>query len=252
MTRSLASLVLCLSLTVPAAADHHEGEADGVVTLFDGESLEGWEGDERFWRVEEGAIVGQTTTDNAAEQNTFLIYRGGEFDDFVLSLEYQVEGFNSGVQYRSRQVGEPEAFSVAGMQCDFEARWHEADEARVDKFSGMVFEEQGRMFLAQRGQMVRVTAGDDPKKPAITQLASLGEAAELETLVDRDGWTSLQVVADGHSLTHCLGGRVVAAAIDDDPAAATSGLIALQLHSGPPMTIRVRNITVRPLHGDDD
>ena len=232
-------LLLALSLVVVSAAVGGE-----PVDLFNGIDLSGWEGDDRFWSVEDGAIVGRTTPDNPADSNTFLIHRGGTFDDFVLTFEYQVTGFNSGIQYRSKEVGE---HSVAGYQADFEARWH--DDNTADKFSGMFFEEQGRMFLAQRGQSVLIEAGEDAKKPKITVLGSLGDAAEMGTAIDRDGWNRYRIVADGHSFQHFINDRLMAAAIDEDDAArADSGLIALQLHGGRPMEIRVRKLQLTPLH----
>ena len=238
---------LTLLLAAPALADHHEsGES---VSLFDGESLAGWEGDERFWSVSDGAIVGQTSEDNQAEQNTFLIYRGdggnAEFGDFVLTFEYQVEGFNSGIQYRSQEVGE---FSVKGYQADFEAQWH--DDGKLDKFSGMFFEEQGRMFMGQRGEAVVVrTNPDDAASPKIDVIGSVGDAAELEQAIDRDGWNRYRIVADGHTFTHIINDRVMSVAFDEDTENRTdSGIIALQLHSGPPMRIMVRDIEITPLH----
>ena len=229
-----------IALTLFAAAFAHAGE---TVTLFDGSSLDGWRGDDRFWRVEDGAIVGQTTKDNAAEQNTFLVYEPREFADFVLSFEFQVEGFNSGVQYRSQSGA---GHTMTGYQADFEATWH--DDGAADKFTGMVFEEGGRMFLAQRGQAVVVGAKGDDDKPQITEVGSVGDAAELEKAINRDGWNRYTVVASGNTLVHTVNGRVFALAVDADAAAARkSGRIGFQLHSGPPMKIQVRDVTVKTL-----
>ena len=248
MRCSLVPLALLVSFVwfSSVRADHHEGSHGAEAkSLFDGTSLDSWDGDSRFWRVEDGAIVGQTTDDNKAEKNTFLIYRGGEFDDFELTFDYQVEGFNSGIQYRSEEIGE---FFIKGYQADFEAQWH--DDGKADKFSGMFFEENGRMFMGQRGQAVVVrTNEDDGNKPHIDVIGSVGDPAELEQAIDRDGWNSYRIVADGHTFTHIINDRVMSVAFDEDTVhRKASGLIALQLHSGPPMTIRVRNITVRPLH----
>ena len=236
-----------LLLAAPAGADE-------FVPLFNGSDLSGWDGDERFWQVEDGAIVGRTSEDNATESNTFLIYEGdggdATFDDFELTFEYQVTGYNSGIQYRSERVDGPNDHTVTGYQADFEARWH--DDGQTDRFSGMIFDEIGRMFLAQRGQSVLITTNpDDAKKPNIDVLGTVGEAAELEQVIDRDGWNRYRIVADGHSLTHIINDRVMATAIDEDTAGRRdSGIIALQLHSGPPMEIRVRDLKLRPLHAE--
>lgn len=66
-------------------------------SLFNGKDLTGWEGDERFWRVEGDAIVGQTTKGNPTKKNTFLVYTRDTVDDFELRFSYRVKGGNSGV-----------------------------------------------------------------------------------------------------------------------------------------------------------
>src|SRR5207249_3667999 len=73
----------------------------GFVSIFDGSTLKGWDGDSKFWRVEGGAIVGQTTAENPLKENSFLIWRGGEPGDFELKVEYRINATNSGIQIRS-------------------------------------------------------------------------------------------------------------------------------------------------------
>ncbi len=83
---------------------HPAADAEGFRPLFDGKTLEGWDGDPKFWRVEDGCITGQTTKENPAPYNTFLIWRGGKPADFQLKIEFRMPnpGFaNSGVQIRS-------------------------------------------------------------------------------------------------------------------------------------------------------
>ena len=231
------------------------GDEAEFVSLFDGKTLEGWDGDPRFWRVEEGAIVGQTTADVNPENNTFLIHRGGDYRDFELRLSYQVEGFNSGVQYRSVDKGN---WSVAGYQCDFEARWHKAKKRPSaplqDKFSGMFFDEQGRMFLGQRGEAVIVrTNPKNNKKPFIERIASLGDPGELETHIRHDDWNELVVIANGNQFTHIINSQVMAIGIDEDePHRRDSGLFAFQLHKGTLMKIRVKDVRVRRLDGNQN
>jgi len=222
----------------------------GFQSLFDGKSLGKWEGDPKFWRVEQGTIVGETAADKqpADGKNTFLIYRGGEFSDFELRFRYKVEGFNSGMQYRSVDRGQ---FHVDGLQADFEARWHDdpATGKTRDLFSGMFFEENGRMFMAQRGEAVIVRANrDDPKKPKIEKIGGLGHADELEKAIRRDDWNDYTIIADGNVFTHIINGRVQTLAIDEDEASfRKSGILALQLHSGKPMKIEIRDLRIREL-----
>lgn len=224
---------------------------DAVLTersIFNGTDLEGWDGDPRFWRVEDGELIGQTTETNKAEKNTFIIYRGGEFADFDLKFKYRVENYNSGVQYRSTELGK---WSVGGYQADFEARSHKSDSGPTDRFSGMFFDEQGRMFLGQRGQAVIVRSNpSSPKKPKIEVIGSLGDAAELEKQILRDDWNEMRVIARAFAFTHIINGQVMSLAFDEDHASRkASGLIAFQLHSGPPMQIRIKELTIRPLGG---
>lgn len=239
-----AVAVLSLSFGVGAVAQEDVDEA--FQRLFDGETLRGWDGDQRFWRVEDGAIVGQTTADNAAEHNTFLIYRDEEFGDFELRFSYRVEGYNSGVQYRSVDQGD---YVVHGYQADFEARWHETDAGPADQFSGMFFEEGGRMFLGQRGEAVIVRADPaDAEKHVVEKIGTVGGPAELEKHIKRDGWNEYVVIARGYQFTHIINGHVMAIGIDEHEAKRRAdGILAFQLHSGPPMSIRVKDIRIREL-----
>src|SRR5262245_48591437 len=126
----------------------YSGEGDGFKPIFNGKDLAGWDGDPSLWRVEDGAITGQTTAEKPAKGNTFLIWRAGEsVDDFELKLEYKIVGGNSGVQYRST---EPETWVVAGYQADIDSG---------DTFSGILYSERERGILAQRGEKT-VVGGD--------------------------------------------------------------------------------------------
>src|SRR5262245_29470832 len=98
----VAPLVGLLVLLAAGRASALPNEVEeGFASIFDGKSLEGWDGNPKFWKAEGGSIVGQTTPDNKLPGNTFLIWRQGELDDFELSLEYRITGGNSGVQVRS-------------------------------------------------------------------------------------------------------------------------------------------------------
>ena len=81
-----------------------DGDETGFESIFDGETLDGWEGDPTYWRVEDGALVGEITPETVLEQNSFIIWRGGVTRDFELKLEFRIsEGGNSGVNYRSER-----------------------------------------------------------------------------------------------------------------------------------------------------
>lgn len=244
------ALLSALSLSGAIVAATLASEDKPFQPLFDGQSLQGWEGDPRFWRVEDGAIVGQTTEENKAERNTFLVYTPSEFSDFELRFSYQVDGQNSGVQYRSEMVGE---HLMKGLQADFEARWHtdksNPDRPPFDRFSGMFFEERGRMFLGQRGDMVIVRpAIEEGKRADVEKIASLGDPSNLEEAINRDGWNEYTIIANGNQYTHIINARVMSIGIDEDPQHfRASGLIGFQLHSGRPMKIQIKNVRIRQL-----
>lgn len=235
-----AIVLLCLAANLDAAPE------PGFLPLFNGNDLDGWTGSPEFWRVENGAIVGETseTLQPKDGKNTFLIYEDDSFDDFELRFEYRVDGFNSGVQYRS--VADDQ-WHVRGLQADFEAQWH--NDGTVDRFSGMFFEEGGRMFMGQRGDVVIVRANpEEPKKPQIEKIGSVGAPEELETVIRRDDWNDYTVIANGNQFLHMINGRAMSIGIDEDQINhRKSGVLAFQLHSGNPMKIQVRNLRIRRL-----
>jgi signal peptidase I len=224
--------------TKPESADVVEFQS-----LFDGKSLAGWEGDDRFWRVENGVLIGQTTKEVTTEKNTFLICKQREFADFELRFSYRVNGGNSGVQYRSQMVSK---WVVKGLQADFEDKMHEGR----DKFSGMFFEENGRMFMGQRGDVVVVrSTPKEPNKPKIEKIATVGSNEALEKHIRRDDWNDYTVIAKGNVFMHIINGHVMSVGIDEDELnAKSSGIIAWQLHAGPPLKIEMKDVRIRELN----
>jgi len=99
VTSALALVLVCPAL---AQADATE-TAEGFVSIFDGQTLDGWDGDPRLWSVRDGAIRGETTAENPADGNTVLVWRGGVLRDFVLKLRFRIANGTSGIQYRSKE-----------------------------------------------------------------------------------------------------------------------------------------------------
>jgi hypothetical protein len=236
---SIALLSLFCLCAAPLAAEVPEA---GFASLFNGDDLTGWEGDQRFWRAEGGAIVGQTTKENPTKKNTFLVYRGDNVDDFELRFSYRVKGGNSGVQYRSELLSK---WVVKGLQADFEDTMHNGK----DRFSGMFFEENGRMFMGQRGDVVIVrTNAENLKKPHIEKIASVGDPVELEKVIKRDDWNDYTVIAKDNLFIHIINGTVMSIGIDEDPANfRKSGILAWQLHAGDPLKIEMKDIRIRKM-----
>lgn len=224
---------------VPKQSDRPEplnGEEPGFRSIFNGNSLDGWEGDPVYWRVEDGSLVGEIRPETVVKSNTFVIWQGGEPADFELKLDYRITaGGNSGINYRSVVVPDPvtpaNRFAMRGYQCDIDA---------ANQYTGNNYEEKGRRFLAVRGQMTRITG---TRKPII--LSSLGDAAELASSF-RAGWNSVHLIARGNTLIHTINGRLMCVVVDDDKAGRqASGKIGVQVHVGPPMKVEYRNLRLR-------
>lgn len=218
-----------------AGAESPSAGEEGFQAIFDGHSLDGWDGDPKFWRVEDGAIVGQTTAENPARGNTFLIWRGGQPADFELKLEYKLTNHNSGVQYRSWE--EPENWGkwvIGGYQADID---------QSGRYSGICYGERFRGILAERGQQTVI--GEDHKPRVV---GSVGNPDELLQAIDLGGWNEYHIIARGNHIVQKINGRVMCELTDEDrQMRRASGLIALQLHAGPPMTVRFRNIRLKQL-----
>ena len=142
----------------------------GFVPIFDGKTLSGWDGDPMFWRVENGAIVGESTADKVVKQNTFLIWRGGTLRDFELRIDFHLHGVNSGVQYRSVELPAAGQWVLKGYQADLDF---------LNGFTGNIHEERGRDLLVPRGKIVRAEDG-----PKYSLMGELGDAAELRGSVN--------------------------------------------------------------------
>lgn len=221
--------LLTLSLTVSGLA-HFARAADdaGFKPIFNGKDLDGWDGNPKFWSVEDGTITGRTTKENPTKGNTFLIWRQAPVDDFVLRLKYKIVGGNSGIQYRSKDQGD---WVVGGYQGDFEAG---------DMFSGILYEERGRGILALRGQ--KVTIGADGEKEA----EQAGDSNAIQAKIKKEDWNDYEITAQGNHLIHKINGQVTAEVIDNQKdKAAQSGILALQLHAGPPMVVQFKDIELK-------
>ncbi len=199
-------------------------------SLFNGKNLDGWSGDPQLWRVEEGVIVGETNdADKKTAANTFLIWQGGEPGDFTFECKARVTGKNnSGVQYRSRVI-DKDKWSVGGYQMDLHPK---------QEFLGMLYEERGRGIACQRGQKV-----DLAEKPAVTGNLEVPQ-------VDLAQWNSYRIVARGHTVRHYVNDQLAAEITDTHPdKRAAKGVIALQLHAGPPMKAEFKDLRIMPVAG---
>lgn len=218
----------------PLVLDDHAG----FEAIFDGTSLKGWDGDPTFWHVENGAIVGESTPARRLTQNTFLIWRGGEPKDFELKCEYRLTATNSGIQIRSVQLpagGDIGKWVMKGYQADIDYQ---------NQFTGQIYEERGRGFLAMRGQAVYVADGARPRV-----IGNLQQSAdELKAIIKPDDWNQVHIIARGNTILQILNGAVSSIVVDDDTKnRMMSGLIGFQMHVGDPMKVQFRNIWLKRL-----
>jgi hypothetical protein len=224
----------------PAAIAYED--RTGYQQIFDGVSLKNWDGDPGYWKVADGAIVGETTEATALKENTFIIFRGGEPADFDLKVEFRLGNTNSGVQYRSVHLPQGSKSGNETVAGKWVLKGYQADIDIDNRFTGMLYEERGRGFLAPRGTVGYVSE---------VQRGSIGalEASDaLKEYIKVKDWNQFHVIARGGNLIHILNGHVTAAFVDDDAKNRTlKGLLGFQLHQGPPMKVEFRNVYLKTL-----
>jgi hypothetical protein len=207
--------------------------ADEFRPLFNGQDLTGWEGDSRLWSVRDGVIRGETTLTSLVLSNTFLIWRGGVLKDFELRLQFRIRNGNSGVQYRSKDLG---SFRVSGYQAEIENT-----QGKV----GFLYEERGRKYLANVGEQVEITASGERK-------VSAGELTKEQLIkagyYNEKDWNEYRIVARGNQIEHYLNGhRTIALTDSEAKKRSLEGILALQIHAGPPMLVEFREILLKDL-----
>lgn len=215
----------------------------GFTKIFNGKDLTGWSGNPELWSVEDNSIIGKTTAEKPIKGNTFLIWTNGEVADFELRLSFKIEpnndkGFaNSGIQYRSKVVNE-QNWGVGGYQADIEAG---------PTYSGILYDERGvaggRNIMAARGE--KVVWNKDCKKQVTGKLE---DAEKAQASIQPGHWSGYTVIVKGNHIQHFINDIQTVDVTDECEAKALkSGVLALQLHQGPPMTARFKNIRLKKL-----
>jgi len=229
----LAGLLLLAAQTPALRAE------EGFTSMFNGKDLTGWDGSADLWSVQDGVIVGQTTVASPARENTFLVWTNGQPGDFEMRCMFKIAAHNdakfanSGVQYRSKIV-KPSYWVVAGYQADMEVG---------PNYTGGLYEEKGRGILAKRGDKVLIHA--DGKKEVV---GKLGDFAALEDDIKKGDWNEYVIIAKGNHLEQFINGKEMIDVTDEQSdKAATSGVIALQLHAGKAMTVEFKNLRIKEL-----
>ncbi len=243
-TLTMASLALLASMTVAEELSMKAPpESPELKAIFNGKDLTGWDGDPSMWSVRDGVIHGETTPDNPAKGNTFLIWKDGLLTDFELRLSFQCSATNnSGIQYRSKRITEGKrasnAWVVGGYQHEIR---NEEDFPNVPSF---IYDEKG-----SRGRICLVGEqavwNKDGKKVLRNDLI---DAAAFKELMKVDDWNDVVIIAKGKHIQHYLNGRLVLDFIDNHPEKAfTKGILAVQLHAGKPMWTEFKDVRFRSL-----
>jgi hypothetical protein len=229
----------------PSNFDDHTGWQ----SLFDGTTLNGWDGPTDIWSVQNGAIVASSPA--ASPSSTYLIWRGGEPANFEFKAEIKVEGVgsNSGIQFRAARLG-----AVPDRKySQWDTRGYQADWDFVNSNTGALIEccagsSRGvpiRTDRAYRGQIVSaaIAAGAKP-----TLIGTFGDPDAVGGYIKIGDWNQLYLIARGDTMMYLINGHLMSVFIDDNPTASLSkGVLALQLEGRGDVKAYFRNIWLKNL-----
>jgi hypothetical protein len=232
-------------------------EPANMTLLFNGTDLKRWEGDQRLWSVKNGAIRGETSKENPTYGNTFLLYVGEQgrpvvFKDFELRLSFRIENGNAGVQYRSTHKPfkdtDKNKWVVAGYQAEVE---------NTPGKAGFLYHESGRGWLVNVGDKAEI--GEDGKPQVV---GTLGDKEAIAWTYKKSDWNDYVIRCEGNKVQHWLNGYQTIELTDNDTQPSASpdgkpnpysarcmeGILALQIHAGPPMWVEYKNIRIKALN----
>ena len=218
-----------LCLIISALHGVHADDEEGFVSMFNGKDLAGWEGKPGGWWVEDGAITSQSTKEKPCLKHHYLYWRGGEPADFILRFKYKIVGGNSGVQFRSETRPNYDTF---GYQADIEAgsRW-----------TGCLFQHK-RGGVVMRGK--RAAISEDGERDE----SEFAKAEELQKKIKPNDWNDYEIEARGSKIALRINGELMCEVDDrDSKLACHKGIIALQMHPGPPMKVEFKDLRIKIL-----
>ncbi|MDD4869455.1 MAG: DUF1080 domain-containing protein [Kiritimatiellae bacterium] len=196
--------------------------------IFNGKDLTGWDNAPGWWTVEDGALTAESTTEKPCKKCNYLIWKDGQPADFELTCDFKLSAFaNSGIQIRSER------------RPNWDTYGYQADMTGNGGIVGFVYHHK-RGLIAARGEKVTITA--DGKK----EVQKFGDAAELLKNFKKDDWNKYRIVCHGPEITLYIN-DVMMCQITDNETKQTSGIIALQMHPGPPMKVQFKNIKLKEL-----
>lgn len=220
--RTILTVTIGLLASICAAA-----EEPGFVSMFDGETLDGWSGKPGGWWVEDGALTSESTKKKPCEKHHYLFWEEDEPGDFILRFEYRVVGGNSGVQIRSEKRPDYDAW---GYQADIEAG---------EQWTGCLFQHD-RGAVVERGNKAVIGAEGSRTDEAFAK------PEDLQALIKQEDWNTYEVEAKGSVITLRINGHLMCTVDDrDEKLSRRKGFIALQMHPGPPMKVQFKNLRIK-------
>jgi hypothetical protein len=222
----------------------------GWQSMFDGKSLNGWDGPTDVWRVENGAIVARSPAASPTG-TTYLIWDGGQPANFEFQAEIKLEGTgsNSGIQFRATKLGEvPDKkysrWDLRGYQADFDLQ-NSNTGALIECCAGSRRGVPPRPDRAFRGQVVRAALGAG-EKPSL--VGTFGDAEQLKSYVKVGDWNQIHLIARGRTMMYFINGYLMSEYLDDHPTMfAGRGFLALQLEGRGDIAVHFRGLWLKIL-----
>lgn len=229
-----------------------QNKEKGFVNIFNGKTLNNWEGDPIYWRVENGNLVGEITPQTLLKTNSFITWKGGEPANFELKGEVNItEKGNSGINYRSEKLSDI-PFALKGYQADIDG---------ANRYTGQNYEERGRTTLAYRGQITNINPQSGSMKPEdvrakvknnawsdLNIVGTLGSSDSLKTKIKNQDWNSFHLIVKGNRLQHFINDILMSDVTDNDVVnGKLKGILGVQVHVGPPMKVQYRNLRLKQL-----
>lgn len=233
--------IVALLFQINATAQQKKND---FVSIFDGKSLNGWECDTTYWRVENGILIGEITPAKPLKSNTFAIWRAGEPVNFELKLQYKIsKDGNSGINYRSEKVAGV-TYALKGYQADIDG---------MNRYTGQNYEERGRTTLAYRGQTTKVNAATGTESIKNNAWVSTVEVKSqsrdsLQQFIKANDWNEMRLIVKGNRLQHYVNGVLMSDVTDNDTMnQKLKGWLGMQVHVGPPMKVEFKDIWLKAL-----
>jgi hypothetical protein len=232
-------VILFLTVLLPAGIAAAQQQQ-----LFNGKDLTHWEGLTGYWSVEDGCLTGQTSKEHSLKSPTYLVYKAAEFADFELTCKVRFIGTgshfgNSGIQYRTT-LSDTKNYDVLGYQADM------ANDPRI--FGALYHCNRGMLAWTGETRVFKNAAGGAKSgKATVAREGSLGKAEEILGKIDYFDWNDYRIVAKGNHLQHFVNGKMTIDVVDESSEGAARGIIALQLHPGPPMKVQFKEIILKPI-----